>query len=88
VFAGGAHDHLTLSQEVAGIPYLNDGFSGERLNVAEVHLDGGRSRVVFRDVLSEELTGGHEAMEPRSRRYAGSASTPRIRSSSGGCAGT
>jgi len=63
LFAVGAHDHLTLRQEVAGIPYLHNGFCGERLNVAEVYLDRGRSRVVFRDIVSEDVAGGHEPME-------------------------
>ena len=36
LFAVGAHDHLVLREEVAGIPYMHNGFCGERLNVAAV----------------------------------------------------
>ena len=62
LFAVGAHDHLTLRQEVAGVPYMHNGFCGERLNVAAVYLEGSTPRVVFRDVLSEEITGSDAAM--------------------------
>ncbi|MBN2325313.1 MAG: bifunctional metallophosphatase/5'-nucleotidase [Spirochaetes bacterium] len=63
LFAVGGHDHLTLRQEIYGIPYMHNGFCGEKLNVAEVHLEGAYPRVVFHDIKTADISKGDAGME-------------------------
>jgi 5'-nucleotidase/UDP-sugar diphosphatase len=63
LFAVGGHDHLTLRQEVYGTPYMHNGFCGEMLNVAEVHLEGSSPRVVFHDIRTADIEKGDADME-------------------------
>jgi 2',3'-cyclic-nucleotide 2'-phosphodiesterase (5'-nucleotidase family) len=55
LFAVGGHDHLVLRQKVSGIPYMHNGFCGERLNVAAVYLEETTPRVEFRDILTADI---------------------------------
>jgi 2',3'-cyclic-nucleotide 2'-phosphodiesterase (5'-nucleotidase family) len=62
LFVVGGHDHLVLRQEVYGTTYMHNGFCGEMLNVAEVHLDGASPRVVFHDIKTADIKKGDARM--------------------------
>lgn len=55
LFAVGGHNHLVLREEVRGIPYMHNGFRGERLNVTEVYLSGGDPRLTYRTVRTARI---------------------------------
>lgn len=41
LFAAGGHDHITVNETSAGIPYMINGFRGEQFSWAELHDVGG-----------------------------------------------
>ena len=63
LFMIGAHDHLTLRQDISNIPYMHNGFRGEMLNVAEVWLTDEGAEVVFKDVLTSQIGVSDAGME-------------------------
>lgn len=61
LFAVGGHDHIVVRQTVAGVPYLHNGFRGERFNVVEVYLSSS-TRVHFRDMVTADIAREDAAM--------------------------
>jgi 2',3'-cyclic-nucleotide 2'-phosphodiesterase (5'-nucleotidase family) len=62
LFAVGGHDHLVLRQSVSGIPYMHNGFRGERFNVTEVYLSGSEPRLAFDTLRTAEVSEGDAKM--------------------------
>ena len=61
LFAVGGHDHIVVRDTIAGIPYMHNGFRGERFNVTEIYLSS-PAEVRFRDVVTAEIAEGDAAM--------------------------
>ncbi len=53
LFAVGGHDHITLRETVNGVPYMHNGFRGERFNITEVYRTPLGMRTDFRRVSPE-----------------------------------
>ncbi len=61
LFAVGGHDHIVVRDAIAGVPYMHNGFRGERFNVTEVYLSS-PVEVRFRDVVTAEIVEEDQAM--------------------------
>jgi 2',3'-cyclic-nucleotide 2'-phosphodiesterase (5'-nucleotidase family) len=55
LFAVGGHDHLTFRREVNGLPYMHNGFRGERVNVTEVYFGEGDPTLIYRDLKTARV---------------------------------
>ena len=62
LFAVGGHDHLVLRESIEGIPYMHNGFRGERINVTEINLTGAEPELTFRDVRTADVRGRNTEM--------------------------
>jgi 5'-nucleotidase / UDP-sugar diphosphatase len=59
----GAHDHITLKEEVNGIPYMHNGFKGEQFNVTEISFVEDKSQIDFTDVITNEIEGEDDQLK-------------------------
>ncbi len=62
LFAVGGHDHLLVQEEIAGIPYMHNGFRGELVNVTEVYLSGAAPQLATRMIRVAEIDTADFAM--------------------------
>lgn len=62
LFAVGGHDHITLRETVNGVPYMHNGFRGERFNITEVYHTPMGPTLEFRDVVRDSGDNPDEAL--------------------------
>ncbi|MFW5695853.1 MAG: metallophosphoesterase, partial [Alkalispirochaeta sp.] len=62
LFAVGGHDHITFRETVNGVPYMHNGFRGERFNITEVYRTPLGMRTVFRDVSLESVDQANDEL--------------------------